>query len=77
MTTLELARLVAQAALRATQPRGPEPCGDDPAVAVLKVLRESGHWFCRIGSQDADGVIDDDVPDEIMPMQPELFEVKR
>ena len=68
MTTLELARLVARAALRATQPQGTKPYGDAPAVAVLTALRESGHWFCRIGEQDADGVINDDVPSVQMPL---------
>ncbi len=48
MTTLELARSVANAVILCGPQREPDSTKDRQTQAVLSTLRESGHWFCRL-----------------------------
>jgi hypothetical protein len=60
MTTLELARAIADAVDLALRPSGPGPnrhqdsAKDPPTQAVLRVLHETDSWFCRL-SEDEQG----------------------
>jgi hypothetical protein len=47
MTTLQLAQACAEAAR--------QPAGGHPAEAILDVLHDTGHWFCRLSADDGDG----------------------
>jgi hypothetical protein len=51
LTTLQLARAIADAALDAHQWDGQRRLHDaldPPTQAVLETLRETGHWFCQL-----------------------------
>lgn len=54
MTTLDLARAIADAVFIALHPSGMGPNRDErpekdpPTQAVLTTLRETNHWFCRL-----------------------------
>lgn len=76
MTTLELARAIADAVWIASCPAGPGPSRDEdgtkdgPTQAVLHTLHEHDSWFCRI-SVRPDGTTQD-TPYEFVQL--ELFQ---
>jgi hypothetical protein len=69
MTTLELARAIADAVLwvAVTNPRATDSTSDAPTQAVLRVLHETDSWFCRLTEDQAGCTVE--TPYE----QPELF----
>lgn len=52
MTTLELARAIADAVLATTHRRNRNSIIDAPTQAVLSTLRANGSWFSRASSDD-------------------------
>jgi hypothetical protein len=74
MTTLELAHAIAQAVLttQGDEYTVRDMTTDHPTQAVLRVLRETGSWFCAI-DQNAQGVTTyQRMPD----VQQELFDAQ-
>jgi hypothetical protein len=55
-TTLELARAIATAVLRAGRRRDRDSTRDRPTQAVLRTLERTGRWFIRYRA-DAGGAI--------------------
>ena len=51
MTTLELARAVADAVLATTQRRNNNPMLDAPTQAVLRTLKANEAWFVRAADE--------------------------
>ena len=68
MTSLELAQAIADAVVEADDDDSwSDGYRDSRAASVLKVLRDTGHWFCRV-DHDAKGVtIDVPLPFEDQP----------
>ena len=76
ITTLQLARRIADAVFLALHPAGLGPNRSDrdaldpPTQAVLRALRESGSWFCRWTDRD-DGSTDDQPFEQVpLPLDP-------
>jgi hypothetical protein len=55
LTTLELARAIADAVLASNRPRHRDCTTDAPTQAVLETLRQTGSWFMT-AKHDRDGI---------------------
>jgi hypothetical protein len=60
MTTLELARAIADAVLRADPKRRRDSTRDPPTQAVIDTLHDTGSWFMDTGKADDDEEIPTD-----------------
>ena len=67
MTTLELAQAIGCAVLEADRQNYTKLPSECAAQAVLKVVRESGHWFCRVTEDPKLGTVDVRLPFEDAP----------
>jgi hypothetical protein len=65
MTTLQLARAIADAAINALDGLEYEDHKDPPTQAVLRVLHETDSWFCRLTEDERGLTVEEKYPTQV------------
>lgn len=69
LTTLELARKIAEAVMNVHQGPSWSTITDEHADAIFRVLRENDSWFCRMPTgEDGEQALEDIRPYEQQPL---------